>query len=683
MKRIIILSLFCWPLSAFPSRAAFAQDSINPYIIQQSGTIELHYTNVYYRPFAPPNDWDTRANLCNQSDQLRDSDGLGNQYRDYLPVLYDSIAHRLDTVGLNWEPHGIPLGNNFQVSWQRLFQSVHGDIVAGGSPGDSVVISKNEDVDFRAHGRIILKSGFHAKPGCFFHAYTEPKFDTAVFSDEFDDTAKFRNQWHVNNGWGDYYTQGADCSSDSNVRDTADPDAHDGHALDIVIREVPDTCNCFVLGAEDTDKCESILPTILDTQKFIFSTAILRSCPYPDSQHVAYPFVSFYAHAPYGKYEIREKIPHTEHHTNNWGGGYGMEWDMNETDNGTMSILNPNFNHTFRYGPCKGKFSTVGGTIVFISSQPQWCRSNSPEAIIVNNIPYHVQPFSGHGLDTIIALNDYTQPTWPTSLTSSTDSITFDYAVIGSCMSDTVTWKVDTDAYGKWRIFSAWYHIAHNGDSLRFSKWNQPSKIILTADTGLFSKKDTLKCHWEYNLNNPTDKGLLYLDDTMAPSDIHSFTEAFTFDRRVLYGAHEDYPEPTIPFNGNDTTGGYEYHTFTMELLPHEVRYLYDSVVIRRFPDRLVPPSSPYYDWISQLPRSLVNIRPAEVDIDYGSNDPFGTVPGSITYQERHYFETHLSNPGFWDVTIGGKTYHAAHHLIDYVKVFDVPKDVYIPNYPN
>jgi hypothetical protein len=53
---------------------------------------------------------------------------------------------------------------------------------------------------------------------------------------------------------------------------------------------------------------------------------------------------------------------------------------------------------------------------------------------------------------------------------------------------------------------------------------------------------------------------------------------------------------------------------------------------------------------------------------------------------ERKYFESHatdtVKNPGCWDVTIDGKTYHAAHHLIDYVKIWDVPKDVKIPNFP-
>jgi hypothetical protein len=131
-----------------------------------------------------------------------------------------------------------------------------------------------------------------------------------------------------------------------------------------------------------------------------------------------------------------------------------------------------------------------------------------------------------------------------------------------------------------------------------------------------------------------------------------------------------------------------------MEWLPHEIRFLYDSNVVRRFPDRLVPAGSPYYDYATTMMRSLANIRPAEIDIDYSRPDSLGTdTTGaynnnnykSNTYIERHYFDTHLTNPGFWDVEIpkgSGHWYHAAHHKVDYVKVWDVPKDVQIPNLP-
>ncbi len=695
MKQLLIICLLmCSPC------ITLAQDTINPYNIQQPMTIVLQNTDVYYNPFAPPGPMDTRANLCNESDQLRDSDAIGNQYRLYLPMVYNTTVVDSFVLLQNWAPNGTPLG--LFATWQRLFQAKRkpggtpSDIIAGGGVGDRVTISKNEDVDFRASGRIKLKSGFHVKPGAFFHAYTEPSWGDSVFTDEFNDTATFNNQWHVNNVAGDYYGIFADCNSDSNVRLVPDTDAHDGWALDVILREtLPDTCSCFVQGAKFPDSCESFQSD--SVVKEIFSTTLLRACPFPDSQRVTTPVASAYLHAPYGKYEIREKIPHTEHHTNNWGGGYGFEWDMNETDNGNMGIINPNFNHTFRYGPCIGHFGTDSGNVIFTSSQANWCPSNNPEAIIINNVPYLVQISPWHGMDTVFAagLNELNyQPAWPASLTSSTDPVTFDYTVLGNCVSDCLPWRVDTDSYGKWRIFSAAYHDSA-GHLLHFSKWNQPSKITL-RDT-INSHGDTLTrsyaCHWEYNLNNPNDSGKLYLDDTMSPSDLDRNTEAYQFDRRVLYSAHESYPVATLPFDGNDTSGGYEYHTFTMEWLPHEIRYLYDSVVLRRFPDRLVPRNSPYYDWISQLPRSLALIRPAEIDMDVNSNnyDPYGmddtvaytydglTFYKSITYQERHYFETHLMNPGFENVD--GQP--VAHHLIDYVKVWDVPADVKIPDLPH
>ena len=54
---------------------------------------------------------------------------------------------------------------------------------------------------------------------------------------------------------------------------------------------------------------------------------------------------------------------------------------------------------------------------------------------------------------------------------------------------------------------------------------------------------------------------------------------------------------------------------------------------------------------------------------------------------ERKFFESHDTESvlGFKDVEIppgSGHWYHAAHHLIDYVKVWDTPADMKIPNYP-
>jgi hypothetical protein len=287
-------------------------------------------------------------------------------------------------------------------------------------------------------------------------------------------------------------------------------------------------------------------------------------------------------------------------------------------------------------------------------------------------------------MDTVYAAG-FAQSEWPSSLYNSTGAISFNYSIVSNCFADSLPWRVDTDSYGKWRIFTEAYHDS-SGTLLHFSKTNQPTWVKLTTDTILGTKK-TFNCHWAYSLNNPIDSGKLLLDDTgLATGDLKSGDEAYGFRATDLYSS-PGYPIPPLPFNADDAVTGYEYHTFGMEWLPHEVRILVDSVVVRRLPDRLIPPGNPYYDWISTLPRTLTNILPAEIDIDYNSQnpDPFGAdtshnVNGwyglnSLTYVERKYFEHALaasSWPGVW----GG----AAHHLIDYIKVWDVPKDVQIPN---
>ncbi len=693
---IIIFFVLVLPLS---SRVA-AQDSINPYNIQQSCNILLQNTDVYYNPFDPPALTDTRAELCNESGMLLDSDGIYPHWPPYMPKTHGGFLE-------NWAPHGVTLGPS--VVWQRLFQAkrdasgnAHDIVAGGGAPGTRVTISANEDVDFRASGRIKLKSGFHVKPGAFFHAYTEPKWDTAVFSDEFDDTAKFHNQWHISNGWGgNAYGQGSNGQSDTNVRLVTDPDAHDGYALDLIIREdTVDTCICAVLSDSTLDHCGNVLDLTDSTPlKFVFSSGMIRSCPFPYTQRNTAPLVSAYAHAPYGKYEIREKIPHVMHHTNNWGLGasYGFEYDINETDfSGNMDSINPDFNHKLRRGPYKGVFGTLGGTVVFISSQAHWCLSNKPESLIINNVPYSVQFVPGHGMDTVEAVPSSATyySGWPTSLTtiSPPDSFSFYYSIVDACIADNLTWIVRQDDSGKWRKFYAAYHDS-SGHLLLFSKTNQPVSLTL-HNIDAFGDSGTFNCHWEYNYNHPIDSGILYLDDTMSPSDFHSNTEAYEFTATDLY-SDPGYPVPQVPFNGSDsTTSSYQYHTFAMEFLPHEVRFLVDSVVVRRLPDRLIPLGSPYYDWITSLPRALTDIYPSEIDIDNTKGDPFGSDEDTVNYgdglihyksltaQERHYFEHAASVSGWPGIeTVGGKP--VAHHMIDYIKVFDVPKDVKIPDYPH
>ena len=213
----------------------------------------------------------------------------------------------------------------------------------------------------------------------------------------------------------------------------------------------------------------------------------------------------------------------------------------------------------------------------------------------------------------------------------------------------------------KWDIFSAGYHVVNPGDTLRFSKVNQPSHIKLTTSHVPFVQK-TFECHWDSSLNWPdTTKGLLYLETPLdSTGDLHSGDEAYVFQADEWYGAHEGYPVPYVPFDGNDSTSGYQYHTYAMEWLPNEVRFLYDSVVLFRWPDHMVPPGNAYYDWVGTMSRSATNIHPAQFDLP-SDTDVFGRTPGSAMFQVRAYFEhaaSQLSWPGF--ETFDGK--RAAHH---------------------
>ncbi len=265
---------------------ALAQDTVNPYIIQQYNTIELHHTDVYYKPYLPPAASCTREQLSCQSVALLDSDGLNTIWPRYQPMVH-AAGESIDTPLYEWQPWGNILGQD--ASWQRFFQSLPKadgtptDIIAGGNVGDSVIISKNEDVDFRASGTVKLENGFHAMPGSFFHAYQSPKFDTAVFSDEFDDTAKFRIQWHVSNGWGgNYYGEGAQVNSDTNVYLDTDYQATNGHALDIMLREDTSMWKTRLLKGSYTDSCMDILDRDTTLRRAIFSSAVVRTCPWSE-----------------------------------------------------------------------------------------------------------------------------------------------------------------------------------------------------------------------------------------------------------------------------------------------------------------------------------------------------------------------------------------------------------------
>lgn len=676
---------------------AAAQSFVNPDSTQQPGDIYLQNTYVYYTPMYPPGDSDTRENLSNQSMVYRDPNGVGDYWHTYMPVIYDSAHHKFDTLQ-NWQPPGdaAPLG--VYAHWQRFFTArtkwnhSSSDIIAGshvttGTDTGKVIVSKNEDVDFRASGTVKLENGFHVMPGAFFHAYQEPKFDSVVFSDEFDDTAKFHNQWSVSKGFGDNYgIDIAECSSDSNARLISDTQAHDGHALDLILREIfPDTCECSTMYA--IQNCvDSLNPN--DHHHLGLSSALLHTCPFPYTI-IGTQRVPAYQKAPYGKYEVREKIPHVRHHTNNWSFADGtFEYDINETWNSDMSQLHPGAGQPLWHGPCKGIFgprSMSDTTPVLRCSAANWCASNSPtQLLFLGNFTYGAA-FNLTNTDTFLS------GSFPNTFSHSRDSITFYYHRQSTNTADSLTWTVTTDGRGVRRIFSAPYHILH-GTSLVFSKDYQPTSI--TMHDSINSHGDTLvhtySCHWVDSLNDPTNYGKIRLDTFIG--------NLVTNSERYIYTVTEGlYPTYPYYFDGNDTSGGYEYHTFAMELLPNEVRLLMDSNVVWRSPDRMVSPGNKYFNWASWIPRSPVGMNPAEEDIDLNPSDSLGSDTttfmfdgvkywNSITGRERQSLDHAASVPGWpgvWDVTIGGRTYHAAHHVVDYVKIWGVPANMNVPDFPH
>jgi len=718
MKRtLLIFIVTLWP------RFVAAQSYINPDTIYQHGNIILHDSDVYYSPFAPPGAMDTRKNLCNISDRVNDPNGVGGPGYDYFPLVYNT-THGADTFVIlkNWSPCGIPIGQ--YSTWQRLFQSTHGDIIAGGgAPGSRVTVSKNEDVDFRAHGRVILKSGFHVKPGAFFHAYTDPQWDTAVFSDEFTDSSSLvnGNKWHIGSGWGDI-NAGAECSSESNIRlwpDTGVGGAHDGWALDIMMREPPgDTCNCSYLnwGAGGSDTCTGGTYVSSTPKQFAFTSAMPYSCPFPFSTAAGLHGPPAYQHMPYGKYEFRDKIPHLLHHTNNWGiADGGLEFDLDETWGGTMGQARVGWGHALRFGPYNGIFRVRGAPYndtLFVAPGLGWGTNFQPNCIIINNVFYGVDTGS-FTKDTVVSSSpmvDWSGYRFPGSIVNTIDSTSFYYEAPLDRKADNTPWSISTLG-GYWRVFHAPYRVLGPGDSMFFNKGFQPTQVILTTQTFPVNKQNPFPCRWDYALNaillNPSKDSAT---DSLLRVSLHNNTEAFSY---TLLGTH--YPVPGVLIDRDtsnyehtwDTaayaTTAYRYHTFALEWLPHEVRILYDSVVVRRFPDRLIPPGDSHYDWASTQPRSNVILFPAQFDIDLGSykdtvtgltdtdwTGSYNRMDGwgdflSTTKVQRQYFETHPHNPGFWDVEIPpGSThwYPAAHHLLDYVKVWDVPKDVTIPNFP-
>jgi hypothetical protein len=336
---------------------------------------------------------------------------------------------------------------------------------------------------------------------------------------------------------------------------------------------------------------------------------------------------------------VREKISPTKHHNNNWGDGQSDEWNLGEIYGGDMTQFHPGPTHRWTYGPYKGVFSGNA----FRSAGANFALWNNPTHLIINHFLYEVQ-LQISSSDTFLAANGTTldEGGFPSSLTSSTDSFTFYYTKYGAtCVSDSLFWSVDSSG----TYLTGPYAINHFGDTLYFSKSNQPTSIgILTRvdfrDTTLF-----YACHWDHNT------GKIIFNPPLPDSASHS---AYGFPFTTDEGP--DYPVPGVPF---DVTTYNKYHTFTMELYPYEARLLMDGAVVRRWPDRMIPDT----DWRYQnlFPRTPMNIRIGEFDVDA---DP------TVYAAEKADFESRYGRGG------------TASQWVDYFKIWDLPTNTTLPSYP-
>jgi hypothetical protein len=398
---------------------------------------------------------------------------------------------------------------------------------------------------------------------------------------------------------------------------------------------------------------------------------------------------------------VREKLPHVMFHTNNWGGGGACEYDINES--WSPGEIHPAFGRQFLFGPCKGWFRKNGDTIFFISTQANWSNKwNNPNGIVIDGIAYGAGLAPNHTKDTVTGFTStFVQGGFPSAYVNSGDTVSFYYQRYPNFVSDTVPWKVTQDPVTLlWDIFSAPYRVL-GGDTLRFNKSFQPVDITIHAaydSTGLILKDTTLLCWWDSSLNTHAgDTGYLRLMDLfgnigLSPLDLHSNTDAYPFDvcdygERGMPDGMAQVQIDTLPAYGADSARyaqslehyahtPYKYHTFAMEWLPNEIRFLMDSNVIRRFPDHTLPVGNRFYNWPNNIPRGPENFRPAEWIMN-PSNNPYIADPVSKAFFEE--YDTTCSGCG--DVTIGGRTYHAAHQKVDYVRIWDVPADVKIPNF--
>lgn len=267
----------------------------------------------------------------------------------------------------------------------------------------------------------------------------------------------------------------------------------------------------------------------------------------------------------------------------------------------------------------------------------------------------------------------------PGSLLHAAAPLEFYYTRVEQNQTDSITWIATYDDSGKKRILYAPYLDGHDSLCL-FTKEHQPYEITLTY--GLGSVQNKFACHWDSSINWPVNRGLLWLPTPLDSSDLDSNHEPYPFKVAEGFG---DYPGPPFALDWGKTDTVYRYHTFAVEILPSEIRFLYDSNVVRRIPDRLIPLGDTENDLAWKLPRSHFNFFIGQLDQDNNDDahtDPFGNDSGSITWEQRQSFEHAAASPswaGFWPYH--GK--NVAHDLIDYVRVWDVPSDMKIPDFPH
>jgi hypothetical protein len=622
MKWLFFCLLIVLPVSAL------AQVT-NPAVIYQQDTIILQDSDVYYAPYAPPVPTDTREKLCCIAKELADLDGVTDYYS------YDPKTNG----------HSITSLYGDTATWMRLFQAARkpDGTKTAIITQRSVTVSRNEDVDFRASGSIRLNSGFHVKPGAYFHAYIEPQFDSVIFSDEFDHSSLPK--------WSLYDSIHSDANAylaskaASNVTESS---AGDNKALTLTIAEdsswggkadfpmvASSTCrgsqpSCTVINVMTDTGCHMV-----DFTGRPFSAAQMASCPWPYKSADDSVLAPVSQSLPYGKYEIRDRLPMGLYHSNTYSDDNFDAWNLGETEFSDTCHILPGLAHRVRYGPYRGKFGKriTDSSTVLRSASANFSLHNFPNRIIIDNFPFAVGGLfydfdtAAGRVDTSLGFDRMTalKGGLPSSFIAD-DSVTFYFERTGDNISDDSTaWTVDSTGH----YFSC--------PSAHFTKEYQPYQLTLFPDLGLGHST----CHWDHN----TDK--IWMDTPLDPSYLHSRSKPFTYS--CIEGCA--YPQPKVHYSGD------QWHTWTMELLPHECRFLLDGRVVQRVPDRLIPRSDKRADFVSNFPRMLTPFT-VQFEIDGGNytaeKDDF-----------EHRYGTQMLRK------------------IDYMKIWALPAEYHIPKFPN